>query len=70
MGDRQTSATKQPLLVAVINEWLWPRGRSSLQLTLCRGADGPATFSQPSMLIRTGTVDEEVWSTCAGAPSS
>ncbi|WTO59318.1 transposase [Streptomyces sp. NBC_00212] len=43
---------------------------TSLQLTLCRGADGPAKFSQPSMLIRTGTVDQEVWSTCAGVPSS
>lgn len=43
---------------------------TGLQLTLCRGTDEPAKFAQPSMLIRTGTVDQEVWSTCAGVPSS
>jgi hypothetical protein len=31
---------------------------------------GQLGFSQPSALFRTGAVDEEVWSTCAGVPSS
>ncbi|MGH3375385.1 MAG: transposase [Actinoallomurus sp.] len=45
------------------------RGRL-LSLTLRRGTDGPARLSQPSRMFRTGAVDEEVWSTCAGVPSS
>ncbi|MFE6063376.1 transposase [Streptomyces sp. NPDC056431] len=68
--DKLAVRYEATVLVAAINEWLCPRGRSSLQLTLCRGADRPARFSQPSIVIRTGTVDEEVWSTCAGVPSS
>jgi hypothetical protein len=68
--DKPAVRYEATVLVAAINEWLWPHGRTSLQLTLCRETDRPAKFVQPFMLIRTGAVDKEVWSTRAGVPSS
>ncbi|WP_374104336.1 IS5 family transposase [Streptomyces sp. ISL-43] len=68
--DKLAVRYEATVLVAATNEWPWPHARTGLSLTLCRGTDGPARFSQPSRLFRTGAVDEEVWSTCAGVPSS